>query len=185
MCEEAEAHVAHDFDASDAQADAAEEVLTVKPIGYVRSSFTEYGDVPHGHGKKGWSDRSAQVVLLPEHAEGLQGLEGFSHVIIVFWLHKAEHWSMPKRHPKPEWVKVFATRMPRRPNPIGVSVVELSDFSPETGALNVKGLDCLDGTPVLDVKPYIADLDAHPEATIPSWVLAKRAGLDPHSRGPG
>jgi tRNA (Thr-GGU) A37 N-methylase len=67
-------------------------------------------------------------------------------------------------------VKVFATRMPVRPNPIGLSVVELLEFSPATGELVVRGLDAVDGTPVLDIKPYIANFDSLPDATVPEWV---------------
>ena len=77
---------------------------------------------------------------------------------------------MPKHHHKPPHVKVFATRMPVRPNPIGMSVVELVDFSTQSGELVVKGLDAVDGTPVLDIKPYIPNFDSYPDARIPQWV---------------
>ena len=77
---------------------------------------------------------------------------------------------MPKDHHKPPHVKVFATRMPVRPNPIGMSVVELVDFSTASGQITVKGLDALDGTPVLDIKPYIPNFDSYPDAQVPKWV---------------
>ena len=77
---------------------------------------------------------------------------------------------MPKGHHKPPHVKVFATRMPVRPNPIGVSVVKLLDFSADTGEIVVKGLDALDGTPILDIKPYIPNFDSCPDACVPDWV---------------
>ncbi|MHC1566376.1 MAG: TrmO family methyltransferase domain-containing protein, partial [Candidatus Syntropharchaeia archaeon] len=71
---------------------------------------------------------------------------------------------------KPPNVKVFATRMPVRPNPIGLSVVKLLNFSPDTGRISVEGLDALDKTPILDIKPYISDFDSYPDAGLPEWV---------------
>jgi len=159
--------------------DDTEQSFVVKPIGFVESLYRDFDEVPHNHKKKGWTEEPCRIVLLPEHAKKLQGLEGFSHIVVIFWVHKAREWRMPKGHRKPDWVKVFATRMPRRPNPIGMSVVQLSGFCSETGSIDVKGLDCLHGTPVLDIKPYIAQCDSFPDATVPDWVIRKRAGLGP------
>jgi tRNA-Thr(GGU) m(6)t(6)A37 methyltransferase TsaA len=142
----------------------------VNPIGYVNSKYHHFDDVPHPHGKKGWGEDTSEIILYPEHAAGLEGLNGYTHIIVLFWVHKAGEWKLPKHHHKPPQVKVFATRMPARPNPIGLSVVELINFSPENGAVLVKGLDALDGTPILDIKPYIAGFDSYPEATLPEWV---------------
>jgi len=156
--------------------------FTVKPIGFVESIYRDFDDVPHGHGddKKGWNEESCRIVLLPEHAGKLQGLEGFSHIIVLFWVHKSKDWRMPRGHKLPKGVKVFGTRMPRRPNPIGMSVVRLSGACPKTGAIDVVGLDCLNGTPVLDIKPYLVFCDCYPDATIPEWVRKKRAGHHHH-----
>ena len=155
------------------------QAFAVKPVGFVKSNYHNFDDVPHHPNKKGWTKEPCQIILLPEHAKKLQGLEGFSHIIVVFWIHKSRDWKMPKGHRKPDRVKVFATRMPKRPNPIGVSVVQLSGFCPETGRIDVKGLDCVNETPVLDIKPYIAQCDSFPDATVPDWVIRKRAGLCP------
>lgn len=92
---------------------------------------------------------------------------------------------MPKDHHKPPWAKVFATRMPARPNPIGLSVVELLGFSTETGELFVRGLDAVDGTPVLDIKPYMPHFDSYPEATIPDWVAEHIGGHHHGGHGHG
>jgi tRNA (Thr-GGU) A37 N-methylase len=127
------------------------ESYVVNPIGYIKSKYHHFDDVPHAHGKNGWGEDTTEIIFYPEHAAGLEGLKGYSH------------------H-KPPGVKVFATRMPVRPNPIALSVVELVNFSPENGEVLVKGLDALDGTPILDIKPYIADFDSYPEATLPKWV---------------
>ena len=142
----------------------------LNPVGYIRSKYHHFDDVPHPHGDKGWGEDTSRILLCPEHADGLGGLNGYSHIIILFWIHKSGEWTMPAKSHKPARVKVFATRMPVRPNPIGLSVVKILNFSPETGEVLVKGLDALDGTPILDMKPYIPDFDSYPEATLPKWV---------------
>jgi len=153
-----------------AAATASAPEFAVRPIGYVRSNYAEPTDVTHTH--RGWTPDAAEIRLLPKYAKLLGGLKGYSHIIVLFWVHRAKEWKMPKGHNKPKHVKVFATRMPVRPNPIGLSVVELVGFSERTGELAVKGLDALDGTPVLDIKPYISNFDSYPDARVPEWVAA-------------
>jgi len=148
---------------------AAGEII-LKPIGYVDSRYTHYSDIPRPHGRKGWTDDISKIILYPEHAGKIEGLEGYSHMIILYWIHKVKEWRMPKDHGKPPKVRLFATRMPKRPNPIGLSVVELADYSHESGVITVKGLDALNRSPVLDIKPYIPDFDSFPKATLPDWV---------------
>jgi len=162
------------MNAGDESAQTAEEKFVVRAIGHVRSSYAQPGDVPHTH--DGWTHGVARIKLLARHAGALGGLKGYSHVIVLFWVHRAREWKMPKYHNKPPHVKVFATRMPVRPNPIGMSVVRLIDFSTETGELLVEGLDALDGTPVLDIKPYIANFDSCPDAQVPQWVARHLEG---------
>ncbi|PXF58539.1 MAG: tRNA (N6-threonylcarbamoyladenosine(37)-N6)-methyltransferase TrmO [Candidatus Methanogaster sp.] len=147
-----------------------QESYGVNPVGYTSSKYHHFDDVPHPHGDKGWGEDTSQIILYPEHANGLGGLDGYSHIVVLFWIHRSGEWKMPAKSHKPAHVKVFATRMPVRPNPIGLSVVELLNFSPENGVVLVKGLDALDGTPILDIKPYIPDFDSYPEATLPKWV---------------
>ena len=144
------------------------EEFTVRPIGHVQSQYAEPEDVPHTH--MGWTADMSEIRLLPKYAGALRGMKGYSHIIVLFRVHRARDWKMPKHHHKPPGVKVFATRMPVRPNLIGMSVVELVEFSPQTGQVVVKGLDALDGTPVLDIKPYISNFDSYPDAQIPEWV---------------
>jgi len=140
----------------------------VRPIGYVHSNYPQPEDVPHTH--TAWTADTSRIRLLSRHATALEGLNGYSHIVVLFWVHRATDWKMPKYHHKPSHVKVFATRMPVRPNPIGMSVVELVGFSPASGEVVVKGLDALDGTPVLDIKPYIPNFDSYPDAEVPEWV---------------
>jgi tRNA-Thr(GGU) m(6)t(6)A37 methyltransferase TsaA len=144
--------------------------FVVNPIGYVESKYNHFDDVPHSHGNKRWVEDTSTIVLYPEHARKIQGLDGYSHLIILYWIHKSDEWKMPKHHHRPPRVKVFATRMPVRPNPIGLSVVEMLSFSSDKGMVSVKGLDALNGTPILDIKPYIPDFDSFPEACLPEWV---------------
>ena len=122
------------------------------------------------HGLTGWTADTSQIHFLPRYTKALSGLQGYSHIIVLFWVHKAKEWKMPKDHHKPPQVKLFATRMPVRPNPIGMSAVELLDFSTDTGQITVKGLDALDGTPVLDIKPYIPNFDSYSNACVPDWL---------------
>lgn len=154
------------------------ERFAVRPIGHVRSGYSQPEDVHHT--RAGWTADVSRIRLLSRHAAALGGLKGYSHVVVLFWVHRAKDWKMPKHHHKPPHVKVFATRMPVRPNPIGMSVVELVDFSTASGELVVRGLDALDGTPVLDIKPYIPSFDSCPDARVPEWV---QEHLDSHFHG--
>ena len=154
--------------------------FAVRAIGHVRSGYSQPEDVHHT--RTGWTADVSRIRLLSRHAGALAGLKGYSHIVVLFWVHRARDWKMPKHHHKPPHVKVFATRMPVRPNPIGMSVVELVDFSPASGELIVRGLDALDGTPVLDIKPYIPSFDSCPDARVPEWV---QEHLDSHFHGGG
>ena len=151
-------------------ADVERESFIVNPIGYVESKYNHFDDVPHSHGNRSWVEDTSTVVLYPEHAGKIEGLEGYSHIIVLYWIHKSGEWKMPKHHHRPPNVKVFATRMPVRPNPIGLSVVEILNFSSDKGRMLVKGLDALNDTPILDIKPYIPNFDSYPEASLPEWV---------------
>ena len=142
--------------------------ITLQPIGYVRSARQDPAE--HLHGQGGWDDRPSTIQLLPQHAGKLKGLTGYSHLIVLYWVHRAREWRMPRHHHKPPGVKLFATRMPVRPNPIGFCVAELVSFDPESGEVVVRNLDACDSSPVLDLKPYIPFFDALPDASIPKWV---------------
>jgi len=148
--------------------DGSQGPFSAKPIGSVRSGYSQHRDVAHT--EFGWTADAARIDLLPRHRGGLGGLDGYDRIIVLFWVHRAKDWKMPKGHQKPPHVKVFATRMPVRPNPIGMSVVELHEVRADEGQLLVKGLDALDGTPVIDIKPYIPNFDSYPDAGIPDWL---------------
>jgi len=139
--------------------------MRLKPIGVVQNEFVEA--VP-----KGWETALHRLVLDAQWAPALEGIEGFSHLYVLFWLHGIHgeiklHVHPEDRQDLPE-VGIFATRTPRRPNPIGLEVVEL--VSREGSVLTVRGLDALNGSPVLDVKPYLPRGDAVPGARTPEWL---------------
>jgi tRNA-Thr(GGU) m(6)t(6)A37 methyltransferase TsaA len=142
-----------------------------RPIGILRSCYTDKFGVPRQPGLV--TAAEARLELFPAFAreEAFKGIEGFSHVWLIFVFHEciADGWRPTVRPPRlggRRKVGVFASRSPHRPNPIGISAVELLGLSPEeTGlVLRLRGVDLLDGTPVLDVKPYVPYADAIPEA---------------------
>ncbi len=127
-----------------------------RPIGIVRSEHVLPDETPiqpiFARGCKG------SVHIFPEFEEGLQDIEGFSHIYLICHLHQAEAARMLLRPFMQDSVRgVFATRSPRRPNPIGLSIVEL--VSREGNVLNINNTDLLDGTPLLDIKPYSSRFD--------------------------
>ncbi len=133
----------------------------LKPVGYVRSEHVRAEHTPIQPVFAAQCPGAIEV--LPAYAEGLRDIEGFSHVIILFWLHQAKEPSLTvtpfledRQH------GVFATRSPRRPNPIGLSIVEL--LSRKETILHVRNIDILDGTPVIDIKPYSSRFDSFPHA---------------------
>ena len=142
--------------------------LELKPIGIIHSPYKSREEAPRqGRGRK----EICEVEVFPEFEEGLKDLEGFSHIILIYWFHKSKGYSLRITTP---WDTVmhglFTTRSPNRPCPLGLSVVEL--VSKEGNVLKVRGLDALDGTPLLDIKPYIPSSDAVADAK-PGWLKDK------------
>jgi tRNA-Thr(GGU) m(6)t(6)A37 methyltransferase TsaA len=141
--------------------------VTMRPIGVVRSPIKEGVDA-------GWGSVVAEVHLQDEHTFGLRGLEEFSHVIVVFLMHRAtfrpdeDLVRRPRGRADMPEVGIFAQRAKHRPNPIGLTAVPL--LSVEGSVLTVRGLDAIDGSPVLDIKPYFAAFDRVDDATQPEWV---------------
>ena len=144
--------------------------VSIEPIGVVRNRVKQ----PM---MRGWERIESRIELADHLAPALDGLQGHSHVIVVFWMHEVPE-SARRRiqhhlHGDQDLpVKGdLATRSQNRPNPVGVSIVELKKIKGST--LTVRGLDAIDGTPVLDIKPYIPDYDAFPDATLPDWVYGR------------
>jgi tRNA-Thr(GGU) m(6)t(6)A37 methyltransferase TsaA len=127
----------------------------MRPIGFIRSSYNETQEVPKGLGTKHVMEGTLEV--LKEFEQGLQDIDGFSH-LLVFWIfHKAEGYELVGNTPtdnRPHGV--FSTHSPRRPNPLALTVVEL--LRREGNVLHLRGIDMLDGTPVVDIKPYTSSV---------------------------
>lgn len=118
--------------------------------------------------------QEAKVRIFPEFCAGLKGIEDFSHMIILYWIHLRDSEEdrrtllvFPRRHAVNVETGVFACRSPSRPNPIGLCVVELLKI--EGCTLTVKGLDAFEGSPIIDIKPYIPRADSIPNARVPEW----------------
>jgi tRNA (adenine37-N6)-methyltransferase len=131
------------------------EEYKMKPIGFIRSAYTDTKQVPRGLGTVHTMEGVLEV--LPEFAAGLQDIEGFSHLMILWIFHKSREFELVGKNPTDGLVHgVFATRSPRRPNSIGLTTVEL--VRREGASLYLRGIDMLDGTPVLDIKPYTSSV---------------------------
>jgi tRNA-Thr(GGU) m(6)t(6)A37 methyltransferase TsaA len=147
-------------------------MITLTPIGTLQTPWPTVGDCPR-NGRQPDPAPACLARVLPEFQEGLLGLEGISHLILLYWLDQvgsAKLTFTPPFDAQPRGV--FSTRAPFRPNPIGLSVVAFDGFC-APGVLKVRYLDCVDGTALLDVKPYLPTTDSVPAATM-GW-------LDPHA----
>ena len=139
--------------------DPAPVSFTFHPIGFVRSPYQATRDVPRGLGTEHRAEGTIEI--LPEYQAGLLDVEGFSHLYVLWVFDRAEagprDWvGTPPSDDRPHGV--FATRSPRRPNPLALTVVEL--LQREGRVLFVRGVDMLNGTPVLDLKPYLSNVPA-------------------------
>ncbi|MBI2091320.1 MAG: tRNA (N6-threonylcarbamoyladenosine(37)-N6)-methyltransferase TrmO [Deltaproteobacteria bacterium] len=141
--------------------------MNIEPIGIVKSPVTEAVD-------ENWGNVVAEIHLLDSMAPGLQGIEQFSHLIVVFFMHQSTFdletylARRPRGRADMPVVGAFAQRARHRPNPIGVTAVELLEV--RHNVVKVRGLDAIDGTPVVDLKPYLPAFDCRPGARIPEWV---------------
>src|SRR5437868_8422161 len=132
-------------------------MFSLRSIGRVRSPYNDAREIPKGLGAK--HEAEGVLEILPELEAGLTDIEGFSHLVVIWVFDRSEGFELlgtPPSDNRPHGV--FATRSPRRPNPIGLTVVEL--LRREGGALHVRGVDMLDGTPILDIKPYLSNIPA-------------------------
>ncbi|MBN1603173.1 MAG: tRNA (N6-threonylcarbamoyladenosine(37)-N6)-methyltransferase TrmO [Chitinispirillaceae bacterium] len=136
-------------------------LFNVKPIGIIRSEHKIAGNTPI---QPVYAEEcTGSVEIFSEYAEGLQDIEGFSHIILLCWLHMAKSGPLlVKPFLQDVTHGVFATRAPGRPNPVGISIVRL--VSRDGSVLNIQGVDILDETPVLDIKPYSSIFDCYSDA---------------------
>ncbi len=132
-------------------------MITIDPIGVIHSSYTATSQIPKGSGTRHTAEGVLEIRVDLE--AGLQDIEGFSHLFVLWIFHRSEGYDLVGRPPVDDRPHgVFATRSPRRPNPIALTVVEL--LAREGRRLRVRGLDMLDGTPIADIKPYLSSVPA-------------------------
>jgi tRNA-Thr(GGU) m(6)t(6)A37 methyltransferase TsaA len=145
-------------------------MFSMRPIGYVRSPYQEPREVPRGLGAK--HEAEGILEILPELAQGLTDIEGFSHLFVLWMFDRSEGFELMGTPPSDNRSHgVFATRSPFRPNPIGLTVVEL--FRRDGNQLHVRGIDMLEGTPILDIKPYLSSVE--PEKLRRGWLAEAEA----------
>ena len=148
----------------------------MRPIGYVRSPHHETKDVPKGLGAK--HEAEGILEIRADLEAGLTDIEGFSHLIVLWVFDRAEGFALLGTPPSDNHPHgVFATRSPRRPNPIGLTVVEL--LGREGRVLRVRGVDMLDGTPILDIKPYLSNIP--PEKLRRGWLAEAETRAAPRA----
>lgn len=142
--------------------------IELKPIGIIRSPYKSKENIPCQAYK---SEKIGEIEVFKKYEGGLKDIERFSHIIIVYYFHLSEDYSL---HVKPfldtELRGVFATRHPRRPNRIGISTVKLLER--KGNILKIKGMDVVDGTPLLDIKPYVPKFDERKDVKI-GWLTDK------------
>ncbi len=140
-------------------------MVSMRPIGYIRTPYQQTKEIPKGLGAK--HDTEGSLEILAEFEAGLKDIEGFSHLFVIWQFDRSEGFLLevtPPSDGRPHGV--FATRAPVRPNPIGLTVVEL--VKREGGVLRVRGVDMLDATPILDIKPYLSNVP--PEKLRRGWL---------------
>jgi len=139
-------------------------MIKLKPLGKASNTVSK-PTLP------GWKDVVTEIAINKTYSKGLDGIEDYSHVIVVYWMDKEKECHL-KHHPQGKedvpFIGIFACRCPQRPNRIAISTVEL--LSREENKIKVKGLDIVDGTPILDIKPYTPEYDRVAKARVPDWV---------------
>ena len=144
--------------------------IQYQPIGTIHSPYDEPQNMPIQ--PVGALGVSGTVVIDPEFQEGLQDLSGFSHIILIYHFHLSKGYAMKVKPFLDDNLRgLFATRAPRRPNPIGISVVRLERI--EANVLHIMNLDIVDGTPLLDIKPYVPDFTESEDVKI-GWLSKKK-----------
>jgi len=142
--------------------------ISFKPIGVLHTEFNEKANVPI---QPIFSKSKGTVELFPEFVQGLKDLEGFSHIILIYYFHESKGFDLEVKPFLDDKKRgVFATRSPKRPNQIGMSIVELEKI--KENILYIKGADIIDKTPLLDIKPYIKDFDLVKESK-QGWIDGK------------
>jgi tRNA (adenine37-N6)-methyltransferase len=150
-------------------------VFTSRAIGFVNSPYAETSQIPRGLDAR--HDVEGVLRILPEFVEGLADIEGFSHLFVIWEFDRSQGFELIARPPSDDRRPhgLFATRSPRRPNPIALTVVEL--LRRDGADLHVRGVDMVEGTPILDIKPYLSSVPA--EKLRRGWLAQAEARRKP------
>ena len=141
-------------------------MIELKPIGIIHTPFTKPEGMPIQ--PTGAAGIRGTIDLFDEYHAGLKDLEGFSHIILLYHFHRSQGFNLQVvPFMDSELRGLFATRAPKRPNPIGISVVQLDKI--ENGVLHIQNVDIMDGTPLLDIKPYVPEFDS-PQDIRTGWL---------------
>ena len=148
-------------------------MIELKPIGIIHTLFTKPEGMPIQ--PTGAAGIRGTIELFDEYHAGLKDLEGFSHIILLYHFHRSQGFNLQVvPFMDSELRGLFATRAPKRPNPIGISVVQLDKI--ENGVLHIQNVDIMDGTPLLDIKPYVPEFDS-PQDIRTGWLGQARKTL--------
>jgi len=129
--------------------------MNLKQIGIIHTPYERFKEVPY---QSSLSEDVCEIEVFKDYEGGLKDIEGFSHLIVLYWMHKSTGYSLLVKTPwDTELHGLFTTRSPNRPNPIGISIVRLIER--KGNILRVKGIDAIDGTPLIDIKPYVPEFD--------------------------
>ncbi|CAG0995505.1 MAG: tRNA (N6-threonylcarbamoyladenosine(37)-N6)-methyltransferase TrmO [Rhizobiaceae bacterium] len=138
-------------------------------IGRIRSPWTDRAECPKNMSAARAAGRPAELIVDEAYRRGLEGLDGVSHIVILTWLHHSPRDLIVQKPRHAAAARgVFALRSPARPNPVGLHVTRLVGLDRDRGTLTLDAIDVLDGTPVIDIKPYMPSIDAFPDATRPT-----------------
>ncbi|HEY33456.1 MAG TPA: tRNA (N6-threonylcarbamoyladenosine(37)-N6)-methyltransferase TrmO [Dehalococcoidia bacterium] len=142
--------------------------MTLRAIGVVRNGL-QTPPTP----RSDWEKATSEIVIDSSLTEALDGIEEFSHIIVLFWMHRLHQGDTPLKqrpmgNPGRPLKGLFALRTPNRPNPVGKTTVRLLER--KDNVLRVEGLDALDGSPVIDIKPYLPGYDVAVDATVAAWI---------------
>lgn len=142
--------------------------MTLKPIGFVRNEIKQPATLD-------FKNIVSEIVIDSSLTEALDSLDEFSHIIVLYWMHRSDRQPPLKIHPRGKaelpLVGLFATRSPNRPNPVGKATVRLLER--RDNILRVEGLDAIDGTPVIDIKPYLPHNDSMDNVKVPPWITSQ------------
>jgi tRNA (adenine37-N6)-methyltransferase len=142
--------------------------LELKPIGIIHSPYRSVGEPRCGEDNR---EVVSEIEVFHEFEQGLQDIDGFSHIVVIYWFHRSEGFSLLVKPPGEDSRHgLFATRSPHRPCPLGLTVVQL--VARKKNVLKVRGLDATDGTPLLDIKPHIPSIPEEQQVKV-GWLEGK------------